>query len=35
MTLGVFNRNWSEKKSMDMGSIKTSWLQKVLFSEGD
>jgi hypothetical protein len=34
-TFGVFNKSWNEKKSMDMGSIEMSWLQKVIFSEGD
>jgi hypothetical protein len=34
-TLGVFNRSWNEKKSMDKGSIEMSWLHKEIFNEGD
>jgi hypothetical protein len=32
-TLHVFSQSWSEKRSVDRGRVKTSWLQKVTLKE--
>jgi len=33
-TLGVFNRSWNEKKSMDMGSVEMSQYRRQFLEKG-
>jgi hypothetical protein len=33
-TLSILNHNWSEKKSLDWGSVEMPWLQNAISNEG-